>query len=288
MTGKAVVAATDGSQDSQRAVAWAAREAALRCKPLVIVSVLAPLPTRASRWPADAMTGMARRSFEHALMAAAERAQAQAPAVAISTELLTGPPAGVLAQRAANAAMLVTGTRGAGGFAAMVLGSVSRYLASYAPCPVVIVREENTAVHREIVVGIRDPDESGPSASLGFAFEEAALRNARLLAVHAWYWSAQAAPAYLPHGAGQPSGPLSERLALYHDKYPAVEITQDMVRAHPGRVLAGASARADLVVLGRRDPSPSNAAGRYPHGFGSVTHAVLNHAHGSIAIVPEN
>ena len=88
---------------------------------------------------------------------------------------------------ARDASMLVLGSRGAGGFSAMILGSVSRYVATHAPVPVVVAREETMAEHREIVVGVRDPAQSG--AALAFGFEEASLRKARLLAVHAWSWS---------------------------------------------------------------------------------------------------
>jgi hypothetical protein len=53
-----------------------------------------------------------------------------------------------------------------------------------ATCPVVVVRDETAAPHRQVAVGIGDPDTSADS--LEFAFEEAALRKAALLAVHAW------------------------------------------------------------------------------------------------------
>ncbi len=51
----------------------------------------------------------------------------------------------------------------------------------------------------------------------------------------------------------------------------------DLVHGHPGRALASLSARADLVVLGRRSAH---------HGPGSVMHAVLSHAHGPVVTVP--
>jgi nucleotide-binding universal stress UspA family protein len=82
--------------------------------------------------------------------------------------------------------MLVVGARGSGGFAALTLGSVSRYAAMQARCPVVVVNEETSTVHREIVVGIRDPRDS--DAALAYAFDEAALRGATLIAVHSWNW----------------------------------------------------------------------------------------------------
>ena len=56
-----------------------------------------------------------------------------------------------------------------------------------------------------------------------------------------------------------------------------VPVSQDLVHGHPGRALAGLSARADLVVLGRRSAH---------HGPGSVMHAVLSHAHGPVVTVP--
>src|SRR5437588_9842115 len=81
--------------------------------------------------------------------------------------------------------MLVVGSRGIGAFTALLLGSVSRYAASHAPCPVVVVRDEAPGPHRLVGVGIGDPDHCGDA--LAFAFEEASLRQAALTAVHAWH-----------------------------------------------------------------------------------------------------
>ena len=131
---------------------------------------------------AAALRGMSSR----ALAAALTRCDEVAPGLPVDTGLLTGPAAVAVAGCGGDASMLVVGARGAGGFAAMMLGSVSRYVAAWAPCPVVVVREETTALHREIAVGIRDPEDV--TGTLAFAFEEAALRGADLVAVHTWYW----------------------------------------------------------------------------------------------------
>ncbi len=186
--------------------------------------------------------------------------------------------------------MLVLGARGAGGFAALVLGSVSRYAAAQASCPVVVVREETSAVHREVVVGVRDPRNS--DAALAYAFDEAALRGATLTAVHSWNWS-PAASADHPgggHATGQPADAehiaaeaelsLAEALRAWHDKYPGVTVWQDVVHDHPAHVLASYSARADLVVIGRHDGAGSRPA------IGGIQHALLNHARGPVAVVP--
>ena len=287
MTAKPVIAATDGSEESLRALEWAAHEAVLRAETLRIVAV-PMLPPRMSPDPAGPETrgGILQQAARRALASAAQRAAETEPGLAVDTELLPGSPAGALLKIAGSASMLVVGSRGAGGFAAMVLGSVSRYLATHALCPVVVVREETMAVHREIVVGIHDPDQS--AAALGFAFEEASLRQARLLAVHAWAWSLPSTQSVGTLTAQERAvmdasdvrayvaDRLENALAGWRDKYPAVQTGWELVHAHPARVLIGASARADLVVLGRH---------RAGSAVGSITHPVLSHAHGPVAII---
>jgi nucleotide-binding universal stress UspA family protein len=170
---------------------------------------------------------------------------------------------------------MLLGPWGAGGCGALILGSVSRSRATRAPVPVVVAREETTAEHREIVVGVRDPGQA--AAALEFGFQEAALRNARLLAVHARSWSV---PGHAGEAAEENSR-LESAVTAWREKFPEVEARSEVVHAHPGRVLAGWSARADLVVLGRHGPGEPHAP-----GVGSVTHAVLSHAHGPLVSIP--
>jgi nucleotide-binding universal stress UspA family protein len=291
MTPNLIVAGTDGSDQSLRAVEWAAHEAALRGAALRIVAVpvLPPRMSWSRRPPGtpDAVAHAIRTSFEQALAAAAARAAEAEPGLTVDTVLRYGSPARALTDAAADAGMLVVGSRGTGGFAALMLGSVGRYVATQNAGPVLVVREETRAVHHEIVVGLRDLDQ--PTA-IGFAFDEAELRGARLRAVHAWHW-------FLPEmrltGTERPgadardvtaeaAGWLAGLLAPWRRKYPDVPVAEDVVHAAPGRALAGASARADLVVLGR-----SRADDSVRPATGAVTHAVLHHAHGPVAVIPE-
>jgi nucleotide-binding universal stress UspA family protein len=287
MSAKPIVAATDGSEESLRAVDWAAREAVLRGAPLRVVSAAALLPRMVGsqgQSQYEVVTDVIRDASDAALSAAAARAAKVSADLLIDTDHLAGPPAEAVTNAGAGALMLVVGSRGVGAFAAMILGSVSRYAATHAACPVVVVREETGAAHRQVAVGI---GVEGNDAALDFAFEEATLRKASLVAVHAWH-----TPQLDISRAGQaPAGPASdvfqdraarelERLLDdWRNKYPGIQVSQDVVHGHPGRTLAGLSARADLVVLGRR---PAH------HGPGTVTHAVLNHAHGPIATVPSS
>ena len=75
-------------------------------------------------------------------------AAAVAPDLPIETAPLDWPPALAVTSSACGALLLVVGSHGSGAFAAMTLGSVSRYAAVHAACPVVVVREapERTAV----------------------------------------------------------------------------------------------------------------------------------------------
>ena len=106
-----------------------------------------------------------------------------------------------------------------------------------------------------------------------------------MLAIHAWH-APQAGisrtgtfypPPALHIAAAGAARELALLLERWREKYPGVPVSQDVVHGHPGRALAGLSARADLVVIGRHPGLP---------GPGSVRHAVLNHAHGPVAVVP--
>ena len=288
MAVKPIVAAIDGSAEALRAVGWAVREAVLRDAPLRIVSAAALPPRMAPRKDAQGPSTVAEivtADRDRALTAAAERATAIDPDLLVSTDDLSGPVAQAVTDSGAGASMLVVGSRGAGAFAAMVLGSVSRYAATHAASPVVVVRDDSAASQQGlVVVGVRHPDDC--DAALTFAFEEAALHNASLLAVHAWQADHRG---LLPNEDPAPGSPgsrageegaarqLESLLAGWREKYPSVAVSQEVVHGHPGRALAGLSSRAGLVVLGRHHPQP---------GPGRVIHAVLNHAHCPVATVP--
>jgi nucleotide-binding universal stress UspA family protein len=284
MMTKPVVAATDGSEESLRAVEWAAREATLHGAPLRIVSaaeVLSGMMEHKDDAQVDTVADVLRHDRDGALATAVKRAAAVAPDLLIDTGQLSGPIAQAVTASGSGASMLVVGSRGTGAFAAMILGSVSRYVATHASCPAVVVRDQTPAPHRKVFIGVRDVDTCDDA--LAFAFEEAAVREAELTAIYAWHAPHFSLPS---HGANQDIAESAARqltalLVSWRDKYPAVQVSQHVVHGHPGRVLSGVSAQADLVVLGRRPPHGSGE-----HGAGTVTHALLSHAHGPIVTVP--
>jgi len=281
---KPIVAATDGSEESLRAVSWAAREAVLHDAPLRIVSAAALLPRMSPSRDSssyETVTDTIEENRDRALAKAAEHAAATAPGLFIDTDRLEGQPAEAVADSGSGALMLVVGSRGGGAFGALLLGSVSRYVATHAPCPVAVIRDESESTQRQVAVGIGDVD--GCGATLTFAFEEAALRHASLIAVHAWTMDSDISRAGISFStpaaqaiADEAGQALRGAVEACSGKYPEVHVIHDVVRGHPGRTLAGLSARADLTVIGRH--------GR--QGPGAVTHALLNHAHGPVVTVP--
>jgi nucleotide-binding universal stress UspA family protein len=287
MASKPIVAGTDGSEESLRAVDWAAREAALRGAPLRIVGTAEILPRMSPREGAsgstyDTVTDVLDKDRDRALATAAEVAAKTAAGVLIDTDELTGPTAQAVTEAGSGALMLVLGSRGRGAFTALLLGSVSRYAASHASSPVVVVRDESPAPHGLIGVGVADTESC--REALAFALEEASLRHADLHAIHAWHTPqsdiTRAGPVPTESGAQAAADAASQLAGLLDEcgaKYPDVKVTHEVVHGHPGRALAGLSARADLVVIGRRAGAP---------GPGSVRHALLNHAHGPVTVVP--
>ena len=137
-----VVVGVDGSGPSDAALTWAIDEARSRHADLAIV--------HAWSYPYTAdVAGMAASVAEDpALLASAQSVLDDAAARAagaclpsVTTSLVHGTPARVLLQAARDADLLVVGTRGRGGFAGLLLGSVSEQCVHHAPCPVVVVPE---------------------------------------------------------------------------------------------------------------------------------------------------
>ena len=181
---KPIVVGTDGSEQSLRAVEWAAIEAVLHDAPLRIVSVVTVPTFAVSACTRDTAATALRETAEKALANAADRADLVVPGLTVDTALTTGKAGPVLADAAAEALMLVVGSHGTGSLTA--LGSVSKHLTTHPPCPVVVEHADAARPRGQVVVGLREPDDS--AAALAFAFQEAALRGAHLLAVHAWFW----------------------------------------------------------------------------------------------------
>jgi len=140
-----VVVGIDGSDGSQRALRWAVEEAGRRGAELEVVHVW-HLPY-AGGYPYFA-GAIDLGVFENDARAILDRAVATVDATAVPAVepvLVQGGAAWALVEAAKGADLLVVGSRGRGGFAGLLLGSVSQHVAAHAPCPVVVVPAEGRA-----------------------------------------------------------------------------------------------------------------------------------------------
>ncbi|MDX3110002.1 universal stress protein [Nonomuraea angiospora] len=274
----AVVVGVDGSRTAWAALAWAAGDAGRRELPLRIVHVREPwLAERPLSASSDQETLTER--CDRLLAAAADRAHELAPGARTSTALVTGAVIERLRSESETADTVVVGSRGLGGFAGLVLGSVGFGLAGYAESPVVVVRRPPRDGSGEIVVGY----DASPCAdmALEYALAQAVARRARLRVLYGRRY-----PYTAPHPVGYGPLPVGEadeigrRLALRREKYPEVELIESIVDEHPVPALAAASRVADLVVVGSRGLGGFTSA-----MLGSVSRGVLQRAHCPVSVV---
>jgi nucleotide-binding universal stress UspA family protein len=172
--GRAVVVGVDGSASSLEAARYAADLAAAASAELEVVSSYrmpasevwaeAYAPLEAEGGPS--FETVAQEAARTAATAGAQIARQAYPGLTINEQVVEGIPAQVLAQAGASAGLLVVGSRGHGGFAGLMLGSVGHALIHSAPCPVVVihatkgteqVREETQAVRSAPADIIRTP-----------------------------------------------------------------------------------------------------------------------------------
>ena len=137
-----IVVGVDGSVSAEAALKFALKEAALRGASLRVVCAweTAPDVPKGDVYPAEEFARYPKE--QHAILdRALARAAEVEPSVICEGKVLAGQPASVLVEEAQHADMLVVGSRGRGGFASLLLGSVSQQVAHHAQCPLVIVRE---------------------------------------------------------------------------------------------------------------------------------------------------
>ncbi|MET7332295.1 universal stress protein [Nonomuraea sp. NPDC005650] len=278
-----IIVGVDGSVTSRAAVEWAADDAFRMRMPLRIVHAVDLLPYQIGRYPNAALPDVLQHEGRRILSEAEALVHERQPTVEVTSQDVEGSPTAVLRQQAEGAAEIVVGSRGLGGFAGALLGSVSMNVAGHVRCPVVVVPEGHRPVHGEVVAGVDDSAECEPA--LAYAFEQAKLRGGALRVVHAWQLPVHA---FAPEISGYDMDEVRtaqhqvvrDRVAIFSEDYPEVKVLEDVQSAHPVNALTDASERADLLVVGSH--------GRGALGsmlLGSVSRGVLHHAHCPVAVV---
>ena len=139
---KTIVVGVDGSPGSRKALAWAAAEAADHQADLVVLNVWEHtlLPPAGSVSVSERYVPDPSQRTADDLREVITEVLGEDPPILVQPHIKQGRPAKVLIEESANADLLVVGKRGHGGFAGLVLGSVSQHVAAYANCSVTVVR----------------------------------------------------------------------------------------------------------------------------------------------------
>lgn len=292
---EAILVGIDGSASSLHALDWATALARRSGQPLTIVCSYS-LPSFAAASLDGGYAALDDSSIQAGARVVLDEAVARAAlsGVTATAHLATGDAAGVLIEMTKDYSLAVVGTRGRGGFAERLLGTVSSALPAHAHCPTVVVPlrsdepaldEDAVAPLRRIIVGV----DGSPSArgALDRAIEQALLWDAELVAV-----------AGVPVGSG--SGLLAWLPASIDHEQVLADVTKGLdaivdaaEAAHPGvtirrivldgtgaELLTEFSTASDLLVVGSR--GRGGFAGLL---LGSTSQAVLHHSACPVMVV---
>ncbi len=282
MNGSFVLVGFDDTATGERALRWSVEEASLRRLPLTVCHAWHwsyPVPPSGPE-AVETVRKMGKHILDKGVMIAHELA----PQVQVRARLASGPASAILVEQSGNAALVVVGAHGRGGFPELAARSAAVQVAAYARCPVLVVR--NAADRsRPVVVGVDGSPAS--EAALGFGFEEAALRRQCLIAVHAC-WEPEAV---VCAEMGVVTGPeqlremaacrLERAVSPWREKYPYVEARTSLVMAPSIQALREVADGAGLLVLGDR-----GTGGAEWLRLGAVSSVMVQHAPCSVAIVP--
>jgi nucleotide-binding universal stress UspA family protein len=141
-----IVVGVDGSPHSEVALRWAIGQARLTGRQVdAVISWTMPVDYgigTAGAIAAYDWEGVATTTLKETVAQAVDPSDADR----VSQRVVMGHPAKVLLDAAADADLLVVGSRGRGGFKGMLLGSVSQHVVARAACPVVVIRDPATPV----------------------------------------------------------------------------------------------------------------------------------------------
>ena len=276
-----VVVGVDGSDQSIGALRWAADEAQWRQRQLRVVHAAG---TSDPHLCADG---------ERLVDEAVARVRTMHPALTASGFVYGGPPVVELCAESEHALLVVVGSRGRGGLAGLLLGSVGAQLAAHAHSPILVVRhgelwagEHATPASRlPVLVGLDGSPASELAAEL--AFEEAAAHGIGVLALRAWRpppvaWRSDVRPLVRDMDEIETAERhlLSEQVEAWRGKYPDVPVHLKLVPDSPGAALVSASSGTQLAVVGSR-----GRGGLHGLLLGSASQQLLHHAACPVLVV---
>lgn len=299
-----VVAGVDGSDSARHAAAWAAHEAEARDVPLLLLHAFGAETDVASALGPIEHEGGRKAEGRALLEATAALIGELYPALAVETELCPLAPVERLVELSGRGALIVTGTRGRGGLAGALLGSVSRALAAYARGPLVVVRGARAREYEGPVVLDVGHDPSDAAIEYALAAAQRCGASVHAVRTEAPPFADIEMPVLMPAGLGvrgtRPPGARSVRVeqdraierevaevsaavAAACGRYPGVQVGISVARGDEAEILAAEGEHARLVVLGR---PRRKSRGPLPARPGHVVGELLSHCPVPVAVIP--
>lgn len=286
MVGEFVVG-VDGSEESRLALRWAAAAAGASGARLRVVqawshSASAVLPGGS----VPAAPEEADRRVQEDVAAFVADALGGAPSPVVEAEAQRGPAAAALRQAVAPESVLILGSRGRGGFAGLLLGSVSQECIERAPCPVVVVRRDRLLAAGDTILVGKDGS-PGAARALEWAGELAGVTGATVTAVHAWEASASEVRSRRRERLGAKAAATVEgwtqEAADDADAVEADDVGTVEAEGNPKDEIPKAAERLDaaLTVVGRQGEGRRRGL-----LVGSVASHLVRHGPTNIAVVP--
>ena len=134
-----IVVGVDGSDRARSAVLAAAEAAMASDLTLRVICAVAPVGAALAWMPATVDQEAVLEDVRYQMGVGQAWIRSHFPDLKMETEVVTGPPVEVLIRESEHAVMTVTGSRGRGGFAGMLLGSTSQGVLHHSKGPVMVV-----------------------------------------------------------------------------------------------------------------------------------------------------
>ncbi|MFU8875821.1 universal stress protein [Micromonospora sp. SL4-19] len=257
-----VVVGVGWSEEDLQVVRTAAGEAAAHDRPLHLL--------HAFNWAAalaEPSAGGPRAAAEELLERAGQAAAEVEPTLPVTDEIVEGAPVEALIRAAESAFLVALGDGGMANCTGCVpTDAPAVQLAARADCPVLVGRAEPPP-QGPVLVGV-DGSESS-DATLGYAFDCAEQRGARLVAIRV----------VEPHRHDDGDDLLAEAVARHGRQHPTVAAECHTVRGEPGTVLLEQSRSAQVAVVGARGEEPWRGM------LGPVSQTLLYHSPAPVIVV---
>ena len=264
----------DGSAGAERALNWAADEAAMVGAELRLVFA----------WP---IGDLVHQTKEHILRCSEESKATVAglrPEVTCTSTIFEEAASLALIEASQDTDLLVVGSRGHGGFTGLLLGSVAQHCLYHSACSVVVVppptHHRNAAASSRIVVGV--DGSVGALAALDRAIDEALRRLVEIEVIGSWTFPGTSNYLFTGNYAVPAAAREVVDAALAHVALVAPDLLAEgrVVEYPPALALSEASRSADLLVVGSRGLGAFRGL-----LLGSVSHHVVHHAGCPVMVV---